>query len=58
MPQNTGFLRIVLRLTCEVAGSYTQPAGHVFAREEEYARTGYAVDFLEMMADLKNEFEW
>lgn len=30
---------------------------HVFAREEEYARTGYAVDFLEMMADLKNEFE-
>jgi len=31
---------------------------HVFAREEEYARTGYAVDFLEMMADLKNEFEW
>lgn len=26
---------------------------HVFAREEEYARTGYAVDFLEMMADLK-----
>ena len=31
---------------------------HVFAREEEYARTGYAVDFLEMMADFKNEFEW
>lgn len=31
---------------------------HVFAREEEYARTGYAVDFLEMMANLKNEFEW
>jgi hypothetical protein len=33
-------------------------ANHVFAREEEYARTGYAVDFLEMMADFKNEFEW
>ena len=31
---------------------------HVLAREEEYARTGYAVDFLEMMADFKNEFEW
>ena len=31
---------------------------HVFAREEEYARTGYAVDFLEMMADFKNEFDW
>ena len=24
----------------------------------EYARTGNAVDFLEMMADFKNEFEW
>ena len=33
-------------------------ANHVLAREEEYARTGYAVDFLEMMADFKNEFEW
>ena len=31
---------------------------HVFAREEEYARTGYAVDFLEMMANFKNEFKW
>ena len=31
---------------------------HVLAREEEYARTGYGVDFLEMMADFKNEFEW
>lgn len=31
---------------------------HVLAREEEYARTGYAVDFLEMMADFKNEFKW
>lgn len=30
---------------------------HVLAREEEYARTGNAVDFLEMMADFKNEFE-
>lgn len=33
-------------------------ANHVLAREKEYARTGYAVDFLEMMADFKNEFEW
>ena len=33
-------------------------ANHVLVREEEYARTGYAVDFLEMMADFKNEFEW
>lgn len=33
-------------------------ANHVLAREEEYARTGYAVDFLEMMANFKNEFEW
>ena len=31
---------------------------HVLALEEEYARTGNAVDFLEMMADFKNEFEW
>ena len=31
---------------------------HVLAREEEYAKTGNAVDFLEMMADFKNEFEW
>ena len=31
---------------------------HVFAREEEYAKTGNAIDFLEMMADFKNEFEW
>ena len=31
---------------------------HVLAREEEYARTGNTVDFLEMMADFKNEFEW
>ena len=31
---------------------------HVLAHEEEYARTGNAVDFLEMMADFKNEFEW
>ena len=31
---------------------------HVLAREEEYARTGNAVDFLEMMADFKNEFKW
>ena len=31
---------------------------HVLAREEEYARTGYAVDFLEMLTDFKNEFEW
>ena len=31
---------------------------HVLAREEEYAITGNAVDFLEMMADFKNEFEW
>ena len=33
-------------------------ANHVLARKEEYARTGNAVDFLEMMADFKNEFEW
>ena len=33
-------------------------ANHVLAHEEEYARTGNAVDFLEMMADFKNEFEW
>ena len=33
-------------------------ANHVLAREEEYARAGNAVDFLEMMADFKNEFEW
>lgn len=32
-------------------------ANHVLAREEEYARTGTAVDFLEMMADFKNEFD-
>ena len=31
---------------------------HVLAREEEYAKTGNAVDFLEMMVDFKNEFEW
>lgn len=31
---------------------------HVLANEEEYARTGNAVDFLEMMVDFKNEFEW
>ena len=31
---------------------------HVLAHEEEYARTGNAVDFLEMMADFKNEVEW
>ena len=31
---------------------------HVLAREEEYARTGNAVDFLEMMANFKNEFKW
>ena len=31
---------------------------HVLAREEEYAKTGNAVDFLERMADFKNEFEW
>lgn len=31
---------------------------HILAHEEEYARTGNAVDFLEMMADFKNEFEW
>ena len=31
---------------------------HVLAREEEYAKTGNDVDFLEMMADFKNEFEW
>lgn len=29
---------------------------HVLAREEEQARTGNAVDFLEMMANFKNEF--
>lgn len=28
-------------------------ANHVLAREEEYTRTGYAVDFLEMLADFK-----
>ena len=33
-------------------------ANHVLAREEEYARTGNAFDFLEMMTDFKNEFEW
>ena len=33
-------------------------ANHVLAREEEYARTGNAVDFLEMMTNFKNEFEW
>ena len=32
-------------------------ANHVLAHEEEYARTGYAVDFLEMMADFKNRSE-
>ena len=31
---------------------------HVLAREEEYAKAGNAVDFLEMMANFKNEFEW
>ena len=31
---------------------------HVSANEEEYARTGNAVGFLEMMTDFKNEFEW
>ena len=31
---------------------------HVLAHEEEYARTGNAVDFLEMMVNFKNEFEW
>ena len=31
---------------------------HVLTHEEEYARTGNAVDFLEMMVDFKNEFEW
>lgn len=31
---------------------------HVLALEEEYARTGNTVDFLEMMADFKNKFEW
>ena len=31
---------------------------HVLVRAEEYARTGYAVDFLEMMVDFKKEFEW
>ena len=31
---------------------------HVLANEEEYARTGNAVGFLEMMTDFKNEFEW
>ena len=33
-------------------------ANHVLAHEEEYAKTGNAIDFLEMMADFKNEFEW
>ena len=33
-------------------------ANHVLAREEEYARTGNTVDFPEMMADFKKEFEW
>ena len=31
---------------------------HVLALEEEYARTGNTVDFLGMMADFKNKFEW
>ena len=31
---------------------------HVLANEEEYARTGNAIGFLEMMTDFKNEFEW
>ena len=35
-----------------------ESVNHVLAREEEYAKTGNAVDFLEMMADFKNEFEW
>lgn len=30
----------------------------ILAREEEYTRTGNAVDFQEMMADFKNEFKW
>lgn len=33
-------------------------ANHVLAHEEEYAKKGNAVDFLEMMADFKNKFEW
>ena len=33
-------------------------ANHVLAHEEEYAKTGNAIDFLKMMADFKNEFEW
>ena len=33
-------------------------ANHVLAHEEEYAKAGNAIDFLEMMADFKNEFEW
>lgn len=33
MPQNTGFLRIVLRLTCDVAGS-VHPAGRTLDEQE------------------------
>lgn len=40
------------------SGNNDELVNHVLAREEEYARTGYAVDFLEMMADFKNKFEW
>ena len=40
------------------SGNNDELVNHVLAREEEYARTGYAVDFLEMMAEFKNKFEW
>lgn len=33
-------------------------ANRVLVREEEYTRTSTAVDFQDMMADFKNEFEW
>ena len=33
-------------------------ANRVLAYEEEYARTGNAIDFQDMMADFKKEFQW
>lgn len=33
-------------------------SNRVLAHEEEYAKTGNAIDFQDMMADFKNEFKW
>ena len=43
---------------CMTSCNNDELVNHVLEREEEYARTGNAVDFLEMMAVFKNEFEW